>query len=307
MLALVLSGFFALSQAAPAKTLVKYSNEPSDMPANLWRDLKTAKAFAKQVTGPPEILANWTASGDDLCSWEGFYCYPNPDNNILSLAAIDFNEFYLSGKLRLTGFLDKFPDLSLFHANTNNFSGQVPDISQMHYLFEIDLSNNQFSGPFPQNLLRANQLTFLDLRYNKFSGPIPGNVFTAYPDLDALFLNDNKFSGQIPNEIGAFPGSYIVLANNHLSGPIPDTLGNAGSLLEFMASGNKLFGSIPGSIGSIANLTLFDVSNNKLTGTIPETLCASKSLQVLNVTGNRLSNDLGPICQASKANGILLM
>ncbi|XP_014557387.1 hypothetical protein COCVIDRAFT_97353 [Bipolaris victoriae FI3] len=300
----ILSGLAALGQAAPVRDAAP-PNEAADMPANLLRDLHTAEAFAKRVSGPQQVLSNWTAAGSDLCSWAGFYCDTVPNTNELGLASIDFNEFGLTGNLKLSGFLDKFTDLALFHANDNGFSGEVPDLSQLQYLYEIDLSNNKFSGPFPQSVLRINLLGFLDLRFNKFSGPIPDNVFTAYPSLDALFLNNNKFSGQIPNTIGSFPGEYLVLANNRLSGPIPDSLGSAIQLKEFLASGNKLSGSIPDAIGYLPHLELFDVSNNKLTGTVPEALCASKSLQSIVLTGNKLSKDLGPICQASKAKGIL--
>ena len=304
MLTLVLSGLVALIQAAPGKNVAP-PDEAADIPANLLRDLHTAKAFAKRVSGPQQILSNWTAAGSDLCSWSGFYCDIVPNTNALGLASIDFNEFGLAGNLKLTGFIDKLTDLALFHANGNGFSGEVPDLSRLQYLYEIDLSNNEFSGPFPQSVLRANLLGFLDLRFNQFSGAIPDNVFTAYPSLDALFLNDNKFSGQIPNTIGSFPGEYLVLANNHLSGSIPDSLASAIQLKEFLASGNRLPGSIPDAIGYLPNLELFDVSNNKLTGTVPEMLCASKSLQSIVLTGNKLSKNLGPICQASKANGIL--
>ncbi|EUC42281.1 hypothetical protein COCMIDRAFT_103959 [Bipolaris oryzae ATCC 44560] len=304
MLTLVLSGFIALAQAAPAQKVAS-PNGAANIPANLLRDLHTAKEFANHVSGPQNFLSNWTAEGSNLCNWNGFYCDIVPDTNATGLASIDFNQFGLTGNLKLTGFIDKLPDLALLHINGNSFSGDVPDFSGLRYLYEIDLSDNKFSGPFPQSVLKINQLTFLDLRFNQFYGPIPDNVFTAYPSLEALFLNDNKFSGRIPNTIGSFAGEYLVLANNNLSGSIRDSLASANPLKEFIASGNQLSGSIPGAIGRLPNLHLFDVSNNKLTGTVPEELCASKSLTSIVLTGNKLSKNLGPICQASKAKGIL--
>lgn len=307
MLSLVLSGLVALAQGAPHQPKIEPSPAPAvPLDAGLARDLATAQIFAKHVTSPKDVLANWTASGNNLCEWSGFYCTINPDTNQNALASIDFAANYsLKGNLKLAGFLDKFLDLALFHANSNGFTGDIPDLSALHYLYELDLSNNKLSGPFPRGALTANQLTFLDIRYNAFTGPIPAEVFTTFPQIEALFLNNNKFSGELPNSIGAFPGLYLSLANNKLTGSIPSTLANAASLNEVLFLGNKLTGTIPQGLGSLANLTIFDVTDNNLTGPVPEDLCASKSLTTLALKGNKLDKNLGPKCAQLKKAGVL--
>ena len=51
-------------------------------------------------------------------------------------------------------------------ANSNNFAGTLPaNLRGLEFLYEIDLSNNALSGPFPIQVLDG-VLTFLDLRFN---------------------------------------------------------------------------------------------------------------------------------------------
>ncbi|USP79291.1 hypothetical protein yc1106_06565 [Curvularia clavata] len=302
MLSLLLSSLLALAQAAPTTKSAAPSNS---VPANLIRDYATVSKFAKTVSGPQTLLSNWTNS--DICSWNGFFCAVNPDTNDLSLASIDFNGFQMTGNLKLTGWIDKLADLALLHLNSNSFSGEIPDFSQMQYLYELDLSNNKFSGAFPEKVFTAHGLTFLDLRYNRFTGAIPAQTFTTYPQIEALFLNNNRFSGQIPASIAGFQGNYLSLANNQLSGPIPASLASAANLKELTALGNKFSGEIPQGLGALSQLEVFDVSNNRLTGAVPEDLCAIQTLKALVVSGNKISSTLGPNCQRALANGILKM
>jgi Leucine-rich repeat (LRR) protein len=56
--------------------------------------------------------------------------------------------------------------LLLLLANSNNFTGTIPDLTKLVNLYEIDVSNNQLSGLFPKHVLDVPLLSFLDLRYN---------------------------------------------------------------------------------------------------------------------------------------------
>ena len=54
-------------------------------------------------------------------------------------------------------FIDKLPDIVSFHANSNNFIGTITSqITKLPYIYELDLSNNKFSGPFPIVVLGMN-------------------------------------------------------------------------------------------------------------------------------------------------------
>ena len=293
----------ALAQAAP-HPLVQPQNAAA-LPANLVRDLATAVAFRKTVTGPPEILANWT--GSDVCQWIGFYCAENPDNGVLSLASIDFNDLHLTGNLKLNHFIENLPDLALLHVLNNSFSGSVPNLKNSKYLYEVDISQNKFSGSFPKNVLSNSGLVYLDVGNNRFTGPLPQNLMSSLPNLEVLMVRVNRFSGSIPD---MFANSQSLRAasflENQFTGPIPASLTKVRSLQEFSFATNNLTGPIPLGFGLLPNLTAVDFSYNQLTGTVPEDLCASKSIQYISVAGNKIDPRLGPECQKAKASGILI-
>lgn len=302
MLSLIVSSLIALAQAAPHQPV--QPKNAAALPANLARDLATAVNFRKTVTGPPEIIANWT--GSDLCKWEGFYCAANPDTGVLSLASIDFTNFHLTGNLKLSHFVENLPDLALLHILNNSFSGSVPNLKNSKYLYEVDISQNKFSGSFPKNLLSNTDLVYLDVGNNQFTGPLPTNLMSSLPNLEVLLVRVNSFSGFIPD---MFANAQSLKAasflENQFTGPIPASLTKAHSLQELSFATNSLSGTIPVGFGLLPNLTAVDFSWNRLTGTVPEDLCASKSIQYISVVGNKIDPRLGPECTKAKAKGVL--
>ncbi|KAF2768098.1 L domain-like protein, partial [Teratosphaeria nubilosa] len=243
-------------------------------------------------------LANWVEGGD-VCYFGGVTCAKHPKTKLNTVGGIDFNGFHLGGPeggMSLEGFLGTLPDIVFFHVNGNNFSGGIlDDYSHLDYFYELDLSDNKFSGPFPSQFLTATKLTLFDIRFNKFSGPIPEEVF--HLDLEVLFLNNNQFTGSIPTAIGKSGYYYITLANNQLTGGIPQEITQQKDLLEILFDGNTFGGTIPDGPWETVNLTSFYASNCGLTGTIPESLCELPSIVNLNVTGNDLDKELGPSCK----------
>ncbi|KAL0368985.1 UNVERIFIED_CONTAM: hypothetical protein Scaly_1117400 [Sesamum calycinum] len=243
--------------------------------------------FKNLITSDPlNITSSWI--GTDICKYKGFYCESPPDNkSAIALASIDFNGFQLSSPT-LVGFLDLLPDLALFHANSNNFSGTIPgNIVKLPYLYELDISNNRFSGPFPTAILAMDGLSFLDIRYNFFSGSVPPELFAK--DLDALFLNNNNFMTRLPDDIGATHVEYLTLANNKFFGPIPRGIAKALSgLSEILLLDNMLSGCLPYELGLLKEAVVFDAGNNNLTGPLPFSLGCLEKLEVLNFAGNLL-------------------
>ncbi|OAY71153.1 Uncharacterized protein ACMD2_13795 [Ananas comosus] len=252
------------------------------------------QAFKATITcDPNNVTASWV--GSRPCNYTGFFCAAPPDaTDMPTVASIDFNGFRLCAP-SLVGFLDRLPDLALFHANSNNFSGPVPDLTRLPFLYELDLSNNNHSGAFPAAVIPlSNQLVFLDLRFNAFSGAVPGSVFLL--DLDVLFLNNNRFGQRLPAELWSSPAAYLTLANNGFTGPIPSSIGNASSvLLEVLLLNNRLTGCLPYEIGLLGNVTVFDAGGNLLTGPIPLSFGCLARLEQLNLAGNLL---YGPVPDA---------
>lgn len=285
------------------------------------------QAFKNTITSDPlGITSTW--AGSDICSYKGFYCDNPPDNlSATTVASVDFNGFNLAAP-SLDNFIDQLPDLAIFHANSNNFSGTIsPKIASLKYLYELDLSNNMLSGTFPTSILNMPTLSFLDIRYNMFTGTVPQQIFVQ--TLDAIFLNNNNFLLTLPNNIGETTASYITFANNKFSGPIPPNIGKASNtLLEVLLLNNQLTGCLPYEIGLLQNLQLFDAGSNLLTGPlpwsfaclkkvgelnfaknmlygqVPEVICALENLSNLTLSYNYF-NRLGPLCRKLVRNGVL--
>ena len=251
------------------------------------------QAFKRTITSDPlGVTATWM--GTDICdshrngtAYKGFYCdFPPDDNTTLTVASIDFNGFHLRAPT-LAGFIDAFPDLALFHANSNAFSGDLPDLTHLRYFYELDLSNNAFSGAFPTAVPPLGGLLFLDLRFNGFAGEVPPPVFGI--SLEALFLNNNAFTGRIPDTFGTTTAQYLVVANNHFTGPIPKSIFNvSGTLSEVLFLNNDFSGCLPYEIGLVEGLTVFDAGGNRIRGPIPLSFGCLADVDTLNLASNQL-------------------
>lgn len=176
-------------------------------------------------------------------------------------------------------------DITFFHANSNGFTGSIPDVSRLMCLYEIDLSNNFLSGEFPTTVLDA-PLTFLDLRFNKLEGELPKELFTK-TDMDVIFLNNNLLSGEIP-PTGNISTLYITLANNEFTGKIPADLANNKGLKEILLLGNQLEDNVPEELCAL-DLDVLDVSDNiKLSGKLGPKCKKLVDSGVLNINGTAL-------------------
>ncbi|KAK9106414.1 hypothetical protein Syun_022425 [Stephania yunnanensis] len=253
------------------------------------------KEFRKKITYDPFGITN-TWRGPDVCSYKGHYCEVPPKMKERRVASIDFNGYAFGNKdhnLPLQGFIDNLPDLAIFHANSNNFTGAIPRLSHLKYLYELDLSNNKIPGPFPLQVLKLD-LSFLDIRFNLFTSNIPPQLFTL--DLDVLFLNNNQFPPQpIPDNLGSTRVLYLTLANNQFTGNIPKTLGTGNSSLilkEALFLNNKLSGFLPYQIGLLKRATVLDFGGNFITGPIPMSFGCLSSMELLNFGRNLLCGEV---------------
>ncbi|CAL1395978.1 unnamed protein product [Linum trigynum] len=242
--------------------------------------------FKSTITSDPlNITASWV--GSDICTYRGFFCDSPPDNaSATAVASIDFNGFGLSAP-SLDGFLDRLPDIALFHANSNSFAGTISSaVAALPYLYELDISNNLFTGPFPTAVLGMTGLTFLDIRFNSFSGAVPPQIFVQ--NLEALFLNDNQFMTNLPPNLANTRILYLTLANNKFTGSIPGSIFKAFvSLTEVLLLNNQLTGCLPYEVGMLNGAVVFDVGSNRLTGPIPLSLMCLEKVEQLNLGGNQ--------------------
>ncbi|XP_021839626.1 uncharacterized protein At4g06744-like [Spinacia oleracea] len=301
--------------------------------SNVEEAKKVIQQFFKGITSDNCGFSKFTITDTpDLCKNPKFGCTPVPSKDsskqTKNLYAIDFNECGIMGKnITIDGFIDKLPDVSIFHVNSNSFGGNIPVLSHLPYLSELDLSNNKYTGNFPMNILGATNLNFLDLRFNSFTGPVPPGLFNL--KLLTLFINNNNFDHDLPSNMGSTLASFINLANNKFTGPIPKSIGQASNtLLEILFLNNTFSGCLPYEIGLLKNARVFDVSMNSLSGPIPESfgclesieylvleknefygsvpeeVCTLRNLTKLNLADNYFT-EVGPECRKLIQKGVL--
>ncbi|KMZ70277.1 Receptor-like protein kinase [Zostera marina] len=134
----------------------------------------------------------------------------------------------------------------------------------------------------------------VDLRLPKMQlrGPISSSL-SLLSHLKTLSLRDNHFTGSIPLVFSSATSlRSILLQNNFLSGPLPDSFPyNLSSLLMLNLAGNQISGPIPDRVHS--RLRYLDLSSNNFTGVIPPALpYSAPNLQSLNLSFNRLRGSI---------------
>ena len=76
----------------------------------------------------------------------------------------------------------------------------------------------------------------------------------------------------------------MLLANNKLSGPVPEEIGRLKKLTDLRLNRNQLSGPIPGSLAGTASLQVLRLDHNRLVGPIPTGL--AKRLMVFDASNN---------------------
>lgn len=141
---------------------------------------------------------------------------------------------------------------------------------RMVNLTNIDLTSNDFTGPFPgdfRSFSRLTKLTSLSILSNRFSGP--ASLFLALPAISQLYIYRNQFSGPLEILAGIPTKLTSLDASNNLLTKLPDNIGAFPLLSNLRATNNRLSGTVPASLGTSASLTVVDLGYNTLTGDLP--------------------------------------
>ncbi|KAL5560752.1 hypothetical protein UlMin_036963, partial [Ulmus minor] len=175
----------------------------------------------------------------------------------------------------------------------NNFTGTIPPfIFNMSRLKLLSLSNNYFSGMFPDKmchtlsnleelylrslnlkgrissqLSQCGKLHFLELGWNTLTGSIPSILFNK-SHLEFIDISHNKFDPIcLPENIcGNLPNlKELYMSGINLGGHILSQLSQCGNLSKISLEMNNFVGSIPQTIGNLTNLEELYLGNNKLT------------------------------------------
>ncbi|XP_006647518.1 uncharacterized protein At4g06744-like [Oryza brachyantha] len=291
-------------QARPEVLPYQYSqrNFPNE---RLYRAYLVIQRFKSTITSDPKnATATWT--GNDICgetTYLGFHCSTPGRDKKLTVTAVILNGYELRAPT-LHGFIDELPDLAFFHAASNNFGADIPRVEGLEYLYKVNVNNNDFpihpnSGPMVMGQIGAkgdvycvkgtiNLRFFLGTNNKKGGGIIPGVT-----DAKAVLLNSNSLSGPFPENIGFSKLSYLAVANNKLTGPIPPSISHLqDSLLEVLLLNNQLSGCLPHEIGMLTKAAVIDASMNQLAGPIPSSFSCLTSVEQLNLGSNSLYGEI---------------
>jgi len=151
-------------------------------------------------------------------------------------------------------YLASMPSLAYLYISCHRpMVGAMPDISGLPFLDSLDLTNCGLVGNFPSAL--PTTLKYAHLNGNNLTGTIRDNLFAGLSSL-----------------------SFLHIADNHLSGAFPSSIGN--TRLTSLKASNNAFTSLPSSIGQIFPNTV-DFHNNNLSS-IPSDEVWAKTKPSLN-------------------------
>ncbi|KAL3682690.1 hypothetical protein R1sor_000712 [Riccia sorocarpa] len=165
------------------------------------------------------ILQSWV--GPDPCvngtksAWRGIHC-----NGRRRVVSVQLDNLNLNGSFPEHS-LSKLTQVKYITLSFNQFTGEIPDLSNCSSLLQLWLQNNEFSGEIPNFVTQSRKLEKLDLSQNGLQGRIPD--FDGASSLVVLDLSDNFLNGTIPSLNISSLLSFDV-SNNQLQGAIPETL-----------------------------------------------------------------------------------
>ncbi|CAJ1930874.1 unnamed protein product [Sphenostylis stenocarpa] len=186
--------------------------------------------------------------------------------------------------------------ISSFDIGGNYFSGQVPNMSKLQYLYRLSLQKNNLGDnsikdlEFLKSLVNCSKLQILSISYNNFGGYLPNSIGNLSSKLSQLYLGGNQISGEIPVTLGNLVDlTLLMMEDNFIGGIIPTTFGKFHKMQKLELGTNMLSGEIGAFIGNLSQLFMLGVGQNMLEGNIPPNIGNCQKLQQLDLFQNNLT------------------
>jgi hypothetical protein len=207
-----------------------------------------------------------------------------PSTSALALLALNDNQ--LTGTIPI----DLFTDLPLqfCRMSSNSLIGPIPTPSSSLQLRELILDDNQLTGSIP---FFGNTLEKLLVQENRLS-ELPFDLYASASSLKVLKAYDNALDGSFAT-LSSPPWTadnleWIDVANNSLTGILPDSLWDLPLLRIAHFDWNAIGGTLPSTTNRTSSaMESLWLDSNQLTGTIPSTFGYQwVNLQYLYVQNN---------------------
>ncbi|KAF3641140.1 hypothetical protein FXO37_23146 [Capsicum annuum] len=191
--------------------------------------------------------------------------------------------------------------LTVVDLSGQNFSEEIPfdlavspDLDNCSTLVNLDLHSNSLSGQISVDLRHLSHLSVLDLGRNNLMGKVPIDI-SNYSSLTSFVLNLNHLSRNIPESLSSQSsaarigwlgkiGGRVSVANNFLTGRIPEFICKASYLQVLDLSNNALSGKILLCVLNYSpTLGVVNLGNDRLYRVIPDSFSVGCALRTLDL------------------------
>lgn len=156
----------------------------------------------------------------------------------------------------------------------------------------VNFSKNNFTTAGSRRF-RDSYLTLreLDLSFNNIAQNASEIFHNIPPSLQYLDLSSNSIRGTLPKEFPIEQMRFFLMANNNVSGPLPNFPDTSPKLEHVSLANNRLSGTIHDTFWKLADLSVLDLSGNKLSGGIPSSIGLTR-LSTLRLSSNLLGKSI---------------
>lgn len=222
----------------------------------------------------------------------------DPFHPILELLSLDSNKFGIGGN-RFSGVLpctiSNLSKLSDLDVVDNQFTGPVPKLGTLHGLITTNFERNYFGGDlsFFNSLSNCSHLEVFSVTLNNLTGQLPASIANLSTKLTQLYMGGNNIFGEIPPAIENLVSlNGLGIEDNQLTGSIPVSIGKLPKLISLTIWGNQFSGKIPSNICNSSQLEQIVLSGNRLQGGIPSNFGNCLKLQHLDLSENQLTGTI---------------